>query len=27
MVVIVYLAIPWRYVFVHYVKAHGDRWR
>jgi hypothetical protein len=27
MVVIVYLAIPWPYVFAHYVKARGDRWR
>ncbi len=27
MVVLVYIAIPWRYVFVHYVKAGGDRWR
>ncbi len=27
MVVLVYIAIPWRYVFVHYVKAQGDRWR
>jgi hypothetical protein len=27
MVVLVYLAIPWRYVFTHYVKARGDRWR
>ncbi len=26
MVVLVYLAIPWRYVFAHYVKARGDRW-
>jgi hypothetical protein len=26
MVVLVYIAIPWRYVFVHYVKAQGDRW-
>lgn len=26
-VVLVYLAIPWRYVFTHYVKQHGDRWR
>jgi hypothetical protein len=25
--VIVYLAIPWPYVFAHYVKARGDRWR
>jgi hypothetical protein len=27
LVVLVYLAIPWRYVFAHYVKAPGDRWR
>jgi hypothetical protein len=27
MVMIVYLAIPWPYVFAHYVKARGDRWR
>jgi hypothetical protein len=27
MVLLVYLAIPWRYVFRHYVTAHGDRWR
>jgi hypothetical protein len=27
LVVLVYLAIPWRYVFTHYVKAPGDRWR
>ena len=27
MVVLVYIAIPWRYVFAHYVKARGDRWR
>jgi hypothetical protein len=27
MVVLVYLAIPWPYVFAHYVKAHGDRWQ
>jgi hypothetical protein len=27
LVVLVYLAIPWRYVYVRYVKAHGDRWR
>ncbi len=26
MVVLVYLAIPWRYVYAHYVKAAGDRW-
>jgi hypothetical protein len=25
-VVLVYVAIPWRYVFSHYVKARGDRW-
>jgi hypothetical protein len=27
LVVLVYIAIPWRYVFSHYVKARGDRWR
>lgn len=27
MVVLVYLAVPWDYVFTHYVKARGDRWR
>jgi hypothetical protein len=27
MVVLVYLAIPWPYVFARYMKAHGDRWR
>jgi hypothetical protein len=27
MVVIVYIAIPWRYVFAQYIQAHGDRWR
>ena len=26
LVVLVYLAVPWRYVFVHYLKARGDRW-
>jgi len=26
-VVLVYIAIPWRYVFAHYVLARGDRWR
>jgi len=26
MVVLVYAAIPWRYVFAHYVKAPGNRW-
>lgn len=26
-VVLVYIAIPWDYVYRHYVKAHGDRWR
>jgi hypothetical protein len=24
---LVYLAIPWDYVFKRYVKAHGDRWQ
>jgi len=27
MVVLVYVAIPWPYVFAHYVQARGDRWR
>jgi hypothetical protein len=27
LVVLVYLAIPWRYVFAHYVKAPSERWR
>jgi hypothetical protein len=27
MVVLVYIATPWRYVFAHYAKARGDRWR
>lgn len=27
MVVLVYLAIPWRYVYAHYVKAPGSRWK
>jgi hypothetical protein len=27
LVVLVYLAIPWPYVFTHYVKARGERWR
>jgi hypothetical protein len=27
LVVLVYVAVPWRYVFVRYVKARGDRWR
>ena len=26
LVVLVYLAIPWRYVFARYVLASGDRW-
>jgi hypothetical protein len=26
-VVLVYAAVPWPYVFAHYVKAPGDRWR
>ncbi len=26
MVVLVYLAIPWPYVFSRYIKAPGDRW-
>jgi hypothetical protein len=24
---LVYLAIPWRYVYVHYVKAAAERWQ
>jgi len=27
MVVLVYLAIPWPYVFAHYVRVPGERWR
>ena len=27
LVLLVYIGVPWRYVFVHYVKARGDRWR
>jgi hypothetical protein len=27
LVILVYLAIPWRYVFVHYVREGGERWR
>ncbi len=27
MVALVYLAMPWRYVYERYVKAHGDRWK
>jgi hypothetical protein len=27
LVVLVYIAVPWRYVYTHYVKAPGDRWR
>ena len=27
MVALVYIAIPWPYVFAHYLKARGDRWR
>jgi len=27
LVVIIPFVIPWRYVFLHYVKKHGDRWR
>lgn len=26
LVVLVYLAIPWPYVYSHYVKKHGDKW-
>ena len=25
-VVLVYIAVPWRYVFMHYVRAQGNRW-
>ena len=25
--IIVPLVIPWRYVWAHYVKMHGDRWK
>ncbi|MES2102430.1 MAG: hypothetical protein V4634_00310 [Pseudomonadota bacterium] len=25
-VVLVYIAIPWRYVFAHYIKEPGDSW-
>jgi YesN/AraC family two-component response regulator len=24
---LVYLAIPWRYVLAHYIKARAERWR
>jgi hypothetical protein len=27
MVVLVYLALPWSYVYSHYVKQQGDPWR
>lgn len=27
MVVLVYIAVPWPYVFAKYVKAQGDHWR
>jgi hypothetical protein len=27
MVVLVYIAVPWRYMFAHYVAMPGDRWR
>jgi hypothetical protein len=27
MVILVYLAIPWGYIYTRYVKAHSDRWR
>jgi hypothetical protein len=27
MVILVYLAIPWPYVFTHYVRSAGERWR
>jgi hypothetical protein len=26
-VVLVYIAVPWRYIYQHYVRAQGDRWR
>lgn len=26
LVVLVYLAVPWPYVYSHYVKKHGDKW-
>lgn len=26
-VVLVPIVLPWGYVFTHYIKAHGDRWR
>lgn len=26
-VVLVYLAVPWSYIFKHYVKKPGDTWR
>jgi hypothetical protein len=26
-VVLVYIAVPWRYVFLNYVRVPGDRWR
>ena len=27
MVLLVYLAVPWRYVFVHFILTPGERWR
>jgi hypothetical protein len=27
LVVLVYIAVPWRYVLTHYVKKPADRWR
>lgn len=27
LVMLVYVAIPWSYVFQHYLKLGGDRWR
>lgn len=27
MVVLVYIALPWSYIYHHYVKKQGDRWR
>lgn len=25
--IILLLVIPWRYVWIHYVRKHGDRWK
>ena len=27
LVVLILAAIPWRYVWANYLRAHGDRWR